>query len=95
VREIGREEEGVNVSDFFGMGVICDIFHWEGVIVMEAQRAKKECKEVRKCCDGHRAWSIRLCIVSRPKDLLVGYLEMARLMVVVERNARKVLVDGA
>ena len=27
VREIGREEEGVNLSDFLGIGVICDILH--------------------------------------------------------------------
>jgi hypothetical protein len=73
VREIGREVEGVKVSDFLGIGVICDKFHWAGVTVKEAQIAKKECIEGRKCWDGHRAWSIRMCMVSSPKDLLVGY----------------------
>jgi hypothetical protein len=73
VREIGREEEGVKVSDFFGMGVIWEVFHWVGVTVVEVQRAKKECNEVRKYFEGHSARRIRMCILSRPNDLVVGY----------------------
>ena len=34
VREIGREDEGVNASDFLGMGVIWEIFHALGVCVV-------------------------------------------------------------
>lgn len=42
VREMGREEEGVKESDFFGIGVIWETFHWVGVFVVSAHRVKSE-----------------------------------------------------
>jgi hypothetical protein len=39
---MGREVEGVKDSDFLGMGMIWEMFHWVGVFVVSAHRVKKD-----------------------------------------------------
>lgn len=76
VREMERKEEGVNESDFFGMGVIWEMFHALGVRVEERKVKKRRCMDERKREEEESVLKIRICKISRPKDLVLGYFIM-------------------